>query len=83
MASFNRGDYRRLFDLGRALYTGEITAKKAGTILMAMSESVIGQQGLWPCIHAQYRHLTKYASSKEEPTNVVEVKFGGNRGNRK
>lgn len=66
MANLNRRDYKYLFDIGRKLYTGDITAKQAGTILMAMSEYIIGQQAPWPRIHKWHRPLTIYRKQNDE-----------------
>ena len=75
MASFNRLDYRYLFILGKKLYTGEITPKQAGTILMAMSEYAIGQQSDWPNIHPLHQHLNHYRGQQPETKadNVINL----------
>ncbi len=63
MSSFNRSDYKKLFQMGRELYeenSGNSQVREIATQLMAMSESAIGQQVPWPNIHKRYRHLTTY-----------------------
>jgi len=75
MATFTRLDYRYLFTIGKKLYNGQITPKRAGAILMAMSEYSIGQQADWPNIHPSHRNLTQYRGQarQTDQTNVVNL----------
>lgn len=74
MSSFNGKDYDYLFALGQKLYyTNSATDKKAiATTLMAMVESVRGQQAGWPNIEKRYRHLTTYPP-RPETDNVIRI----------
>lgn len=62
MSSFSGPDYDKLFEMGRRLYMSDSSAERReiATTLMAMAESVRGQQSRWPNVHKRYRHLTTY-----------------------
>jgi hypothetical protein len=67
MSSFNGNDYDKLFSLGAKLYTNNFNrtiVREIATTLMAMCESVRGQQTGWPNIAKRYRHLTNYATGE-------------------
>lgn len=60
---------RELFRLGRVLYVenkGSARVRETAVRMMAMAESVIGQQPNWPAnIPIRYQHLTVYPSGTE------------------
>lgn len=60
--SFRRSDYKYLFALGQQLYHSSSPEfrKQAATILMAMPESVIGNQVGWSNIPPRHRGLVTY-----------------------
>jgi hypothetical protein len=72
MASFSNNDYRQLFLLGRALYLDRVTPKAVGTVLMAMSEAVLGQQSQWPPVHKNFRHLMTYELDSKHLPDMTE-----------
>lgn len=68
MASFSGPDYDYLFALGQGLYydPDPVNRKETAIILMAMVESVRGQQSGWPEIPRRYQHLRTYQSKIKE-----------------
>lgn len=75
MASFSGRDYDYLFALGQRLYYSDSAAerKEIATILMAMTESVRGQQAGWPNIARRYRPLTVYPPRRPYPSTVLRM----------
>lgn len=72
MSSLNRADYEYLFLLGQRLFYSLSTRerKEIATILMAMSESVIGQQFGWPTLDLKYKHLNTYPPKPNSSTLI-------------
>ena len=67
MSSFNGTDYNALFAIGRELYQLNFkpsVVRENAVRIMAMVESVRGQQAGWPSVSKRYRHLTNYETDK-------------------
>jgi hypothetical protein len=67
MSSFNVTDYDALFAIGRELYQLSFRpsiVRQNAVRIMAMVESVRGQQANWPRISKRYRHLTNYETGE-------------------
>jgi hypothetical protein len=67
MSSFNTTDYDTLFAIGRELYQLNFkpsVVRENAVKIMAMVESVRGQQASWPRISKRYRHLTNYETNE-------------------
>ena len=67
MSSFNRDDYKALFEIGAELYrnnSNRTLVRENAVRIMSMVESIAGQQAGWPNIAKRYRHLTTYETGK-------------------
>lgn len=73
MSSFNGQDYDYLFALAQRLYSTNSRVEQRGIALqiMAMVESVRGQQIGWPQIGPSFRHLTIYP--RTEMGNILPL----------
>jgi hypothetical protein len=73
MASFNSSDYDLLFSMGQKLYASRSaeTRKRVATVLMAMAESVRGQQIGWPNIPPRLRHLSMSYPAQTRSGDII------------